>query len=661
MAPNIIKFLITSVSIALRYCIAEDSNDLQDQVAVMTSLKQHFHSGCLFLIQSETTNFSLMEGVLQTRLAKVLSERNVRSATVSCETMMTSPIHSIQCHKNRPIYTFTSVDNSTRRFLMNFKRISMRSSIWLLFMRNELSIEDFFANIYVTFDSEFLIARRESEETLLTEVYKVDEEWPLQKRLFGLWSPQKGLDTVDQSFYIRRNDLQGFVMRGVTHETNQYTLLNYEGNQTKLKDGYFGFLWNEFQEGLNFRTHFIQHKSTTDVNKRFSEMIIMIKNENLDVAVDAFPVSSTEFDYIDYTTPAHNERFRILIRPQRKSDMGISTYLGPFSHRLWYVVGIFIILLASSLALFHHIGRIFISSEDFDWPWRYSFSTSLFYVFGIFCQQGHDITPRSSGCRVVYWSAYLTSLVILAAYSGTLISFLTIHRDNFPFNDLPGLLKDPTYKIGTLQKYMHYFQGNESGIMFEAYKKKMISKPIGSYVEGLKDVCEKNMVFWASIDTSGLYMDNVACTILPIPKYGFDFNVAMVLAKNSPYRIFLDHMAALLRDSGILRRKHQLEWFVRSPLAHDAWSSVSLEQVQPLLIIVAFGIILSSCIMGLEILLSRISRTNLHPSTTNTITKQRLKRLPKYNTMSSFPVTNQLYYSKETNNDLFTLSMFQNK
>ena len=59
---------------------------------------------------------------------------------------------------------------------------------------------------------------------------------------------------------------------------------------------------------------------------------------------------------------------------------------------------------------------------------------------------GHDITPRSSGCRVVYWLAYITAVVVLVGYTTINISFLAIRRYGLPFEDLQGIKKSG-YKI----------------------------------------------------------------------------------------------------------------------------------------------------------------------------------------------------------------------
>jgi hypothetical protein len=54
---------------------------------------------------------------------------------------------------------------------------------------------------------------------------------------------------------------------------------------------------------------------------------------------------------------------------------------------------------------------------------------------------------RTAG-RIVTLTAYLTSLVTFAGYSGSLISSLAIQTRDLPFRDLQGLLRDGSYSLG---------------------------------------------------------------------------------------------------------------------------------------------------------------------------------------------------------------------
>jgi hypothetical protein len=68
----------------------------------------------------------------------------------------------------------------------------------------------------------------------------------------------------------------------------------------------------------------------------------------------------------------------------------------------------------------------------------------LFYIV-----PGHETAPNSWSCLAVFLTAYLTGVVLLAAYSGALISFLAVQtRNELPFKGFQGLLSDASYRMG---------------------------------------------------------------------------------------------------------------------------------------------------------------------------------------------------------------------
>lgn len=45
----------------------------------------------------------------------------------------------------------------------------------------------------------------------------------------------------------------------------------------------------------------------------------------------------------------------------------------------------------------------------------------------------------------------LVAAIIFPAYAAAVVSFLTVHIQTYPFEDLDGMLKDGTYRIGYLK------------------------------------------------------------------------------------------------------------------------------------------------------------------------------------------------------------------
>jgi hypothetical protein len=67
------------------------------------------------------------------------------------------------------------------------------------------------------------------------------------------------------------------------------------------------------------------------------------------------------------------------------------------------------------------------------------------------CFAGQQDEVNNTSGRMVIFTSYVTSLVLLAGYSGFLISSLAVQPQNLPFTDLKGLLYDGSYKLGIVQ------------------------------------------------------------------------------------------------------------------------------------------------------------------------------------------------------------------
>jgi hypothetical protein len=53
-------------------------------------------------------------------------------------------------------------------------------------------------------------------------------------------------------------------------------------------------------------------------------------------------------------------------------------------------------------------------------------------------------------------TAYVTSMVLMAAYSAFLISSLAVERRQLPFMDFQGLLNDGSYRLGVMRDGSHF-------------------------------------------------------------------------------------------------------------------------------------------------------------------------------------------------------------
>ena len=90
---------------------------------------------------------------------------------------------------------------------------------WLLFSNSSVLLEHLFADIYIPFDCEFLVARDDPKGGVsLFEVYRVNRTAPLQIHLLAFGSQQSSLSWDKRSLYERRNDLFGATIKAVIYQ-----------------------------------------------------------------------------------------------------------------------------------------------------------------------------------------------------------------------------------------------------------------------------------------------------------------------------------------------------------------------------------------------------------------------------------------------------------
>ena len=97
--------------------------------------------------------------------------------------------------------------------LQTFVDVYSSKAIWLLFLDTNTSLQQFFTDINIPFDCQFLVAQPQSDHVVvLTEVYRVSPTLPLQTYRFGNWTAGGGLTWPSQGLYRRRNNLQGHIV-----------------------------------------------------------------------------------------------------------------------------------------------------------------------------------------------------------------------------------------------------------------------------------------------------------------------------------------------------------------------------------------------------------------------------------------------------------------
>lgn len=89
---------------------------------------------------------------------------------------------------------------------------------WVIFFREETSIQSFFSEIYVPLDCIFLVIQKSNGTKFytLTEVYHISKGRELLTDAYGTWNEEEGLTITKLALFQRRSDLNGQLIRVTT-------------------------------------------------------------------------------------------------------------------------------------------------------------------------------------------------------------------------------------------------------------------------------------------------------------------------------------------------------------------------------------------------------------------------------------------------------------
>ncbi|PSN36921.1 hypothetical protein C0J52_13895 [Blattella germanica] len=221
--------------------------------------------------------------------------------------------------------------------------------------------------------------------------------------------------------------------------------------------------------------------------------------------------------------------------------------------------------------------------------------------------------PQQSSCRVVYLTMYLTAVILLAAYSATLISFLTIRSISLPFRNLEEILSIRTHKLGALKDstMLHHFKQNSSGLQLyaEVYDH-LLHERYGSLVRdtktGLQRVCDEKYLLMAMYTDVVTHLPSLHCRVMTLPSNYFRSSLAFGFRLQSPYKPFINYHLQAMKDDGVL---HKLRSHLEAPFkvhqndlgeSVSGWVSVEMEHLLPILTTLAAGIVLGASFLFLE-------------------------------------------------------------
>jgi hypothetical protein len=109
---------------------------------------------------------------------------------------------------------------------------------WVLFYNSVTSLGEFFRDVHVPLDSEFLVTQwSRNTEAWITEVYHIHRTLPLQINRIGNWSSQTGIVWSNRTHVQRRGDLHGAVIKsGFINFVSLYIYLKYRDDSANTQE-----------------------------------------------------------------------------------------------------------------------------------------------------------------------------------------------------------------------------------------------------------------------------------------------------------------------------------------------------------------------------------------------------------------------------------------
>ncbi|KAJ9587754.1 hypothetical protein L9F63_018826 [Diploptera punctata] len=469
---------------------------------------------------------------------------------------------------------------------------------WILFIDKYVALDVLFAGIDIPFNCEFVVAQPQNDFVLLSEIYRVSSSQSLQFNRFGNWSQSLGLSVPSCGLYARRGNLNGYTLKtGLKIEHTDRGQHDTEMNS--FSTDFFLEYWRYLEKEINFTTEY--HYPPDNAyggkleNGTWTGVIGMLKSGQVEISNVAFEMTAERSEAVDFTLPLYNVRTGMIIRKPSSVALPWNAYLKPFSFKLWAAV-LFIMLL--SVACMSATRQTSIAS-------------SMFLVTAAFCLQGQNLLQRCTSLRLVMVTIYLTAVIVIASYSASFISRLTLREPALPFTDFNEFLQDGSYQLAMLPSTsrLDFLKSSRAELIRQVYKKTVApyekNFPTQELV-GVESICTKDKYAYFISDKHLVYFSKkISCSYAEIPGASYPGSVAIALRKGSPYTKLFSFRVQEMRRSGLIKTI-----FIRysSRLRQDSVEvryDIDVTDIAPILCILLAGILTALCILAVEFHISK--------------------------------------------------------
>ncbi|KAK2576887.1 hypothetical protein KPH14_005512 [Odynerus spinipes] len=568
MSPKVLLaflfFLFTGIS------VIGVSVSTEDYVLLISEVHAYYSASCVLFVQSGNYDDLRVSTMMHT-WSREFSRQGILSLSISFTDLVENKRYQHQVV--RPLLVILlSTWETLEEFAKVTRRVNVSLPVWfVIFMHAPGNpLEDFCKNpvgntFNLNFSTEMLILCY--DEAILQEWYAVQDN---RTRTFNLatWRPGQGLYvTTKKSLYARRSDLFGTVFRVGTVKDSPFIKTTKNGSLTLL----FGEVVMELSKTMNFTPKALEpvdaYGNMNNKDHIWNGVIGQVAYGEADFGVAEFTVTNHRLAVVDFTLPLVLSRNRLYMKEPSAANIQWSGYFKAFNPEIWVMIILLIITTPILLTVMKTKGCI---SGNI-------VSDNYIHVWGIYCQQGLSEFPSDPSLRLAFISIFVSAIIVSAAYSASLISFLTVTSVSLPFSNLDDFANDGSYKLIVFVNSADYdmFATSKDSVIMKMMKlmKPQEQLPTSLY-NGFEQVCQEKVAFYTTEVIKNAISTYLPCKVNFI-ETGRSDSLAMALPKDSPFTGVLNYHLQRFQDNGIMHRLREL--FITkqntSKASHTAYAS----------------------------------------------------------------------------------------
>ncbi|EZA54910.1 ObirIr93a [Ooceraea biroi] len=406
----------------------------------------------------------------------------------------------------------------------------------------------------------------------------------------GTWMPTLGANLTDVIFPHVAYGFRGIKLPIATYHNPPWQTISLSNTGEKEYGGlvfdvvkYLGkklnFTYSILSPMSNRTVKFTHNETQVDVilasttRKIPSEIIDMVVAKKVLFAACAYTVNDRGRDEINFTLPIFMQTYSFLTAKPGQLSRAL-LFTAPFTKETWACLAASILIIGPTLYLIHKYSP-YSRTSGLTSSWQ-----CVWYVYGALLQQGGMYLPHSDSARFLVAIWWLTVMVLVATYSGSLVAFLTFPNMDTAILTVEDLIAHKHrltwgFPNGSfLEQYLKNAEEEKYHIMFERAIIHNASQEL-EVIESVK-AGKHVLIDWRSTLRFLMRTDMLStegCSFSLSTDEFMDEPIAMIISQDNPYTKIINAELHRMHESGLMTK-----WITEQIPMKDKCSDSSVNQ-----------------------------------------------------------------------------------